>query len=97
MLNPCGVCRDGSLIRSALCCFISATALSIARSRISLEELDTLLLRDGLMTLRTIRFQLNYESTKSFFSHGQSVIALAEQQIIEKRPAEEAVLLFLAG
>lgn len=40
MLNPRGVYGDSSLIRSVLCCFISATALSIARSRVSLEELD---------------------------------------------------------
>ncbi len=90
MLNPCGVCGDGSLIRSVLCCFISAVALSIARSRILLEELDGLLLWDGLMTLWTVHFQLNYESTQSFlffffFFQTQSVIAFTEQQIIEKK------------
>lgn len=51
------------------------------------------------MTLWTVRFRLNYESTQSFFfffPQTQSVIAFTEQQIIEKKVAEEAFLLFLS-
>lgn len=44
---------------AALCCFTPAAALSVARSHISLEDLDGLLVWDGLMTLWTVRFQPN--------------------------------------
>lgn len=86
VLNPRGVCGDGSLIRSALRRFISAAALSVCS--ISPEELE------GSATPRWINglFPLNYESTvlPFFFPPTQSVIASVEQRI-----AEEAVWLFI--
>lgn len=39
--------------------FMPAAALSVARPRIPLQDLDGLLVWDGLMTLWTVRFQPN--------------------------------------
>lgn len=58
---------------AALGCFTPAAALSVARTRISLEDLHGLLVWDGLMTLWTVRFQPNYESTKSFFFSSNTI------------------------